>query len=87
MGPATWEGAVKEEKVPHTRKPLHWWKREVGGWGSFGATDESAATGVEEGKAERFPHRGSVLTSICGCQGRGKYWTRSVGLADANYYI
>ena len=21
-----WEGAAKEEKFPHTRKPLHWWK-------------------------------------------------------------
>ena len=25
-----WEGAVKEEKFPHTRKPLHWWRRGVG---------------------------------------------------------
>ena len=33
------------------------WRR-----GSFGATEESAATGAE-GKVERFPHRGSVLTS------------------------
>ena len=30
--------------------------------GSFGATEESAATGAE-GKVERFPHRGSVPTS------------------------
>ena len=21
-----WEGAVKEEKFPHSRKPLHWWR-------------------------------------------------------------
>ena len=21
-----WEGPVQEEKFPHTRKPLHWWK-------------------------------------------------------------
>ena len=27
-----WEGAVKEEKFPHTRKPLHW-RRWGGGWG------------------------------------------------------
>ena len=35
------------------------------GWrrgGSFGATEESAAMGAE-GKAERFPHRGSEPTS------------------------
>ena len=45
-----WEGAVKEEKFPHTRKPLHWWKQ--GGWqgGSFGATEESAATGEQRAK-------------------------------------
>ena len=24
-----WEGAVKEEKFPHTRKPCHWWRRQV----------------------------------------------------------
>ena len=27
-----WEGAVKEEKFPHTRKPLHWRRSSVG-WG------------------------------------------------------
>ena len=44
-----WEGAVKEEKFPHTRKPLHWWRRGVAG-GSFGATEKSAATGVQKEK-------------------------------------
>ena len=53
---------MNEERFPHTRKPF------AGGgcgWrmGSFGATEESAATGVQEGKVERFPHRGRVLTS------------------------
>ena len=42
-----WEGAVKEEKFPHTRKPLHWWGQ---GEGSFGATEESATTGVQRAK-------------------------------------
>ena len=28
-----WEGAVKEERFPHTRKPLHWWRQGVAGWG------------------------------------------------------
>ena len=50
MGPALWEGAVKEEKFPHTRKPLHWWRQGVGGGGSFGAMEESAATGVQRAK-------------------------------------
>ena len=44
---------MKEEKFPHTRKPLHWWKRGVGGWwwgGSFAATEESGTTGVQRAK-------------------------------------
>ena len=42
---------MKEEKFPGTRKPLHWWK--WGGEGvreSFGAMEESAATGVQRAK-------------------------------------
>ena len=58
---------MKEEKFPHTRKPLHWWR-----WGGAGGSvvggklqshrGEHSNTGAE-GKAERFPHKGSVLTS------------------------
>ena len=41
---------MKEEKFPHTRKPLHW-QRRGGGWGgSFRATEESAAIGVQRAK-------------------------------------
>ena len=42
-------GAVKEEKFPHTRKPLHWRRQ---GWrrGSFGVTEEITATGVQRAK-------------------------------------
>ena len=42
-----WEGAVKEGKFPHTKKPLHWWRWGWGGQlgGSFGTTEERAATG------------------------------------------
>ena len=49
---------MKEERFPHTRKPLHRRRLRVAEGGSFGATEESAAMGAE-GKAERFPHRGS----------------------------
>ena len=58
------------------------------GWqgGSFGVTEESAATGAE-GKAERFPHRGSVLTSnhqperlVCSPAGAGGVWEMRLGL-------
>ena len=45
-----WEGAVKEEKFPHTRKALHWWRLRVAEGGSFGATEESTATGVQRAK-------------------------------------
>ena len=40
---------MKEERFPHTRKPLHWWRP---GWagGSFGAMEESTATGVQRAK-------------------------------------
>ena len=41
---------MKEEKFPHTRKPLHWWRRGVGRGECFGAMEESAATGVWRAK-------------------------------------
>ena len=43
-------GAVKEEKFPHTRKPLRGQRLGVAEGGSFGATEESAATGVRRAK-------------------------------------
>ena len=45
-----WEGAVKEERFPHTRKPLRGQRLRVVEGGSFGATEESAATGVRRAK-------------------------------------
>ena len=41
---------MKEERFPHTRKPLHGWRLRVAEGGSFGATEESAATGVQREK-------------------------------------
>ena len=45
---------MKDEKFPHTRKPLHWQRRGLRGGGraggTFGATEESAATGVRRAK-------------------------------------
>ena len=40
---------MKEEKFPHTRKPLHWRGQGVTG-GPFRATKESAAAGVQRAK-------------------------------------
>ena len=41
---------MKEERCPHTRKPLRRRRLRVAEGGSFGATEESAATGVRGAK-------------------------------------
>ena len=41
---------MKEERFPHTRKHLHGCRLWVAEGGSFGATEESAATGVRRAK-------------------------------------
>ena len=41
---------MKEERFPRTRKPLRGRRRRVAEGGSFGATEESAATGVRRAK-------------------------------------
>ena len=53
---------MKEEKFPHTRKPLHWRRRGVvvGKLQSHGG--ERSNRGAE-GKVERLTQRGSVPTS------------------------
>ena len=80
------ERAVKEEKFPHPGKPLQWGRQEGGHGGSFGATEESAATGVWRAK-RKFPHRRSVPTSIhlpkrlvCSPAGVGGGWELRLGL-------
>ena len=45
-----WEGAVKEERFPHTRKPLRGQRLQVAEGGSFRATEESTDTGVRRAK-------------------------------------
>ena len=47
---------MKEEKFPHTRKPLHWWRQGVAGGKLQSHGGERSHRGAE-GKAERFPHR------------------------------
>ena len=47
---------MKEEKFPHTRKPLR------GGTGKLRSHGGEQSNRGAEGKVERFPHRGSVLT-------------------------
>ena len=76
---------MKEERFPHTRKPLPGQRREVGGkLRSHGG--ERSNRGAE-GKAERFPHRGSVPTRthqperpVCSPAGAGGGWELRLGL-------
>ena len=60
------------------------------GGGSFGATKEHSNRGAE-GKAERFLHRGSVLTSthqperlVCSPAGVGGGWELRLGLQSSD---
>ena len=71
---------MKEEKFPHTRKPLHWWRQGVAGGKLRSHRGQHSNRGAE-GKAERFPHRGLVPTSthqpkrlVCSPAGAGGGW-------------
>ena len=82
---------MKEERFPHTRKPLHWWRWGMGGGG--GGKKKLRSHGGEhsnrgaEGKVERFPYRGSVPTSthqpkrlLSSPSGVGGGWELRLGL-------
>ena len=60
-GPAPLGGSCAEERFPHTRKPLHWWRWGVAG-GKIQSHEGEHSNRGAEGKAERFPHRGLVPT-------------------------
>ena len=85
-GPAPLGG--KEEKFPHTSMPLH--PPEMGGRGAGGklrSHGEEGSNRGAEGKAERFPHRGSVPTSthqperlVCSPARVGGGWELRLGL-------
>ena len=60
---------MKEERIPHTRKPLCGRRLRVAEGGSFGATEESAATGVRRAKRRDScteARRRAALTSLRG---------------------
>ena len=68
---------MKEEKFPHTRKTVHWWRRGVT-WGKLQSHGGERSNSGAESKAERFLHRGSVPTSahqpemlVCSAAGTG----------------
>ena len=77
---------MKEERFPHTRKPLHGQRLQVAEGGSFRATEESAATGVWRAK-RRDSRRGSAPSSthqperlVCSPAGAGGDWELRLGL-------
>ena len=77
---------MKEEKFPHTRKPLHWWRRWVAGGKLWSHGGECSNRGAE-GKVERFPHRELVPSSthqperlICSPARAGGGWELRLGL-------
>ena len=77
---------MKEEKFPNTRKTLHGQKRGVAGEKLRSHGGEHSNRGAE-GKAERYPHRGSVPTSshqperlVCSPARAGGDWELRLGL-------
>ena len=67
--------------MPHSRKPLHWWRRGGGRWGKHWSHGGEHSNRGAEGKAERCPHRGLVTTSThqperlaCSPVGTGVGW-------------
>ena len=57
---------MKEERFPHTRKPLRGQRLQVAEGGSFGATEESTAAGVQRAKrrgSRTETRRQAALTS------------------------
>ena len=77
---------MKEERFPHTRKPLRGRRLRVAE-GELRSHGGERSNGSVEGKAERFPHRGSVLSSthqpkrlVCSPAGAGGGWEPRLGL-------
>ena len=77
---------MKEEKFPHTRKPLRGRRLQEAEGGASGPRRSAQDRGAE-GKAGRFPHRGSVPTGthqperlVCSPAGVGGGWELRLGL-------
>ena len=76
---------MKEEKFPHTRKPLHWQRRGV----DEGEGSEPQRRVQQQGcrgQRERFTHRGLVPTNthqperlVCSPTGAGGGWELRLG--------
>ena len=77
---------MKEERFPHTRKALSERRWGVAGGKLQSHRGEHSNRGAE-GKAERFPHRGSAPTSthqperlVCSPARGGRGWELRLGL-------
>ena len=88
---------MKEERFPHTRKPIHGQRLWLAEGGSFGATEESAATGVRRAKQRdsgtedrRGADQHSPAQEVClltrrGRRGLGAEARASVGLQGEDW--
>ena len=81
---------MKEEKFPHTKKPLHWRRQGVAGGKLQSHGGEHSHRG-REGKAKRFLQRRSVLTSthqtkrlVCSPAWAGWGWELRLGLQGSD---
>ena len=78
---------MKEERFPHTRKPLRRQRVRVVEGGKLRSHGGERSHRGAEGKAERFPHKGSVPSSthqserlVCSPAGTGGGWQLRLGL-------
>ena len=78
---------MKEERFPHTRKPLHGRRLRVAEGGKLRSHRGERSHRGAEGKAERFPHRDSAPSSthqperlVCSPAGAGGGWELRLGL-------
>ena len=78
---------MKEERFPHTRKPLSRRRLRVAEGGKLRGRGQEHSNRGAEGKAVRFPHRGSGPTGthqperlVCSPSGAGGGWELRLGL-------
>ena len=78
---------MKEERFPHTRKPLRGQRRRVAEGAELQCRGGERGNRGAEGKAERFPYRGAVPSSthqperlVCSPTGAGGGWELRLGL-------
>ena len=70
---------MKEERFPHTRKPLHGRRLQVVERGSFRATEESAATGVRRAKWRDFHTEDQCQPALTSLRGLSAHLLGTVG--------